>query len=68
MQETVAINSMSPLRQYGISYFNPQTTHWSPLMLPVEMRTKEHAHILLYVITGETLGIGSLTEVPWRFL
>jgi len=50
-------------RQHGASYFNPQIFNWDPMLFPIENQAKSDCNILLFVVTGETLSVGSLTEV-----
>ena len=52
------------IRRYGISYFNPQVFNWDPIATPIENKdVKDDSKIILFVITGKTLSIGSLIEV-----
>ncbi|XP_065199843.1 uncharacterized protein raw isoform X2 [Planococcus citri] len=50
------------LEKYGISYFNPQVSDWSPELIETEHRAKQNSSILLYVINNQTRNVVSLIE------
>ena len=52
-------------RQYGVSYFNPQVANWDRRLLPIEREAKDRCCVLLYVVTGDTLAVGSLVEAAY---
>jgi len=47
----------------GISYFNPQVDNWTPEMADIEARHLVEDDIILFPVTGETAGTGSLAEI-----
>ena len=47
----------------GIAYFNPQVEHWSPALAAVEAQHLATDDIILFLVTGETAGFGSLAEI-----
>lgn len=47
----------------GIAYFNPQVEHWSPALAAVEAHHLATDDIILFPVTGDTAGIGSLAEI-----
>jgi hypothetical protein len=47
----------------GIGYFNPQVEHWSPALAAVEAQHLASDDIILFPVTDETAGIGSLAEI-----
>lgn len=53
------------LRQNGISYFNPQVSHWDVRMIPIERDAKENSSVLLFVVSGDTLSVASMVEVAY---
>ncbi|CAI8039010.1 hypothetical protein GBAR_LOCUS21707, partial [Geodia barretti] len=53
------------LRQYGVTFFNPQIADWNVSLIPVEQRAREQCSVLLYVIGGDTLSVGSMAEVAY---
>lgn len=52
------------LEEAGCSYYNPQLAPgtWTPELIPIEQRAKEHADCLLFVITADTRGVASMVE------
>lgn len=46
----------------GISYFNPQVDNWTPEMADIEAQHLVEDDIILFPVTGETTGLGSLAE------
>lgn len=46
----------------GISYFNPQVDDWTPEMANIEAQHLVEDDIILFPVTGETTGLGSLAE------
>lgn len=48
--------------QQHISYFNPQVADWTPEMADIEAEHLVNDEIILFPVTGETAGMGSLAE------
>ncbi len=46
----------------GISYFNPQVDNWTPELADLEAEHLVEDGIILFPVTGETYGTGSLAE------
>jgi len=46
----------------GISFFNPQVDDWTPEMADIEAQHLVEDEIILFPVTGETAGLGSLAE------
>jgi len=46
----------------GIEYFNPQTEDWDESMAKIEADHLVNDHIILFPVTSETYGSGSLSE------
>ena len=55
------------LEAAGVSYFNPQlgVGEWTEAREAIEMRAKNDAAILLFVITEETRGVASVAEAGY---
>lgn len=49
--------------QLRIAYFNPQVADWTPACAELENEHFRNDAILLYPVTAETTGFGSLAEV-----
>lgn len=52
----------------SIPFFNPQVDDWTPEMAQVEARHLAEDEIILFPVTGETYGTGSLSEVGFSIL
>ena len=52
----------------GISYFNPQVENWSPECADIEARHLAKDEIILFPVTAETYGLGSLAESGFSIL
>lgn len=50
------------LAQQGIPCFNPQVDNWSPELAQVEAWHLAHDRLILFPVTDETFGFGSLAE------
>jgi raw len=50
------------LDRAGVTYYNPQADNWSPELVDVETRAKDHADQLLFVIDSDTRAIASILE------
>jgi hypothetical protein len=46
----------------GIPYFNPQVDNWTPELAEVEAWHLANDRLILFPVTGETFGFGSLAE------
>lgn len=55
-------------QQLGISFFNPKVDDWQPERAIEEARHLAEDEIILFPITGETYGLGSLAEVGFSIL
>lgn len=53
---------MSSYRQEGIAFFNPQVDNWTAEMADIEARHLVEDDIILFPVTNETAGLGSLAE------
>jgi hypothetical protein len=53
---------MATYASNGINYFNPQVEDWTPEMADIEARHLVEDDIILFPVTGETAGMGSLAE------
>ncbi|HMX29103.1 MAG TPA: nucleoside 2-deoxyribosyltransferase domain-containing protein, partial [Blastocatellia bacterium] len=55
------------LEAAGITYYDPQLDFgaWTPAREAEEMRAKDEADVLLFVITGETRGVAGLAEAAY---
>ncbi|XP_070532848.1 uncharacterized protein [Ptychodera flava] len=53
------------LKKYGITFYNPQVSEWSPELIEIEERAKESAKLLLFVYEEKTRGIASLVEAAF---
>jgi len=49
----------------GISYFNPQVDNWHPGLIEIENRHLREDEIILFPVTSETPGQGSLGETGY---
>lgn len=47
----------------GISYYNPVVPNWTPECAVAEAKALEESEIILFPVTGETYGFGSLGEI-----
>jgi hypothetical protein len=55
-------------KSLGIPYFNPQVDDWKPECAVEEARHLAEDEIILFPVTGETAGLGSLSEVGFSIL
>src|SRR4051794_3147379 len=55
------------LEAAGVTWFDPQLGHgeWTPAREETEMRAKDAADVLLFVVNAETRGVASIGEVAW---
>jgi hypothetical protein len=53
---------------YGIDYFNPKVKDWKPELAAVEAEHLRTDEIILFPVTDETYGSGSLAEVGFSIL
>lgn len=59
---------MARYAELGISYFNPQVENWDPSCAEEEARHLAEDQIILFPVTDETYGLGSLSEVGFSIL
>jgi hypothetical protein len=59
---------MARYTQLGIRYFNPQVENWNPEFAAVEARHLVEDELILFPVTNETLGAGSLAETAFSIL
>lgn len=52
----------------GIGWFNPQVNDWKPELAQIEARHLAEDQIILFPVTSETYGTGSLSEVGFSIL
>lgn len=52
----------------GISYYNPQVSDWKPEYADLEAYHLFNDEIILFPVTSETYGLGSLSEVGFSIL
>ncbi len=55
-------------REHGIRYFNPQVSDWKPEYADIEAEHLKRDEIILFPVTGETYGTGSLSEVGFSIM
>jgi hypothetical protein len=53
---------------YGINYFNPHVDDWRPELAQIEAEHLANDEMILFPVTDETLGLGSLGEVGFSIL
>src|SRR5262245_44870677 len=55
------------LETAGVSYHNPQLApgEWTPAHEALDMKAKDEADVLLFVISGTTRGVASVAEVSY---
>uniref|UniRef100_A0A2M4AEJ2 Raw n=2 Tax=Anopheles triannulatus TaxID=58253 RepID=A0A2M4AEJ2_9DIPT len=51
------------LDQLGISFYNPQVSHWTPDLIELEHRAKEKAKVLFFVLDSQTRSTAGAIEV-----
>ncbi|XP_053680002.1 uncharacterized protein LOC128730935, partial [Anopheles nili] len=56
----VAIPTLDKL---GISFYNPQVSHWTPDLIELEHRAKEKAKVLFFVLDSQTRSTAGAIEV-----
>ncbi len=54
--------------QEGINFFNPQVDDWKPEDAVIEAQHLANDQVVLFPITGETYGTGSLAETGFSIL
>jgi len=52
----------------GMNYFNPQVDNWDPNCAVLEAQHLAEDSIILFPITSETYGMGSLSEIGFSLL
>ncbi|XP_018007285.1 uncharacterized protein LOC108665078 isoform X2 [Hyalella azteca] len=53
------------LRALGISFYNPQVTHWEEALLEREHQAKSSASVLFFVFDRRTRNVASMVEVAY---
>lgn len=53
---------MAQFAEHGIPFFNPQVDNWTPELADVEAWHLANDRLVLFPVTGETFGFGSLAE------
>jgi hypothetical protein len=53
---------------FGITFFNPQVDDWSPELADIEAQHLKRDEIILFPVTGETYGTGSLAETGFSII
>jgi hypothetical protein len=55
------------LRAAGITYYDPQLglNEWTDGHMNAEISAKEHASVLLFVLTGESRGVATIAEIAY---
>ena len=53
---------MKMLEEQGIAYFNPQVDNWTPDLADIEAWHLANDRLILFPVTDETFGFGSLAE------
>lgn len=61
-------NFIEKYTEIGINYFNPQVEDWKPEFAEIEAEHLANDKIILFPITSETYGMGSLSEVGFSIL
>ena len=59
---------MDRYKQMGIDYFNPQVENWDLSCAEAEAQHLAEDQIILFPVTNETYGLGSLSEVGFSIL
>ena len=59
---------MKKYQELGISFFNPQVDDWKPEDAEIEAEHLAEDKVILFPVTGETYGTGSLAEVGFSIL
>jgi hypothetical protein len=59
---------MSKYDELGYCYFNPQVEDWDPSLAEIEAKHLADDELILFPVTAETFGLGSLGEVGFSVL
>ncbi|XP_058129044.1 uncharacterized protein LOC131286094 [Anopheles ziemanni] len=51
------------LQRLGITFYNPQVSHWTPDLIDLEHRAKEKAKVLFFVLDSQTRSAAGAIEV-----
>uniref|UniRef100_A0A182JD10 Raw n=1 Tax=Anopheles atroparvus TaxID=41427 RepID=A0A182JD10_ANOAO len=51
------------LQRLGITFYNPQVSHWTPDLIDLEHRAKEKAKVLFFVLDSQTRSTAGAIEV-----
>lgn len=55
-------------KSIGIDYFNPVVDNWKPENAEIEAKHLANDRVILFPITSETYGLGSLSEIGFSIL
>ncbi len=55
-------------KELKINYYNPQVLDWTPEMAEIEAEHLVNDDIILFPVTGETFGTGSLAETGFSIM
>ena len=61
-------NFMLKYNEIGINYFNPQVDDWKPDLAEIEAEHLVNDDIILFPVTNETFGTGSLAETGFSIM
>ncbi|XP_066993493.1 uncharacterized protein raw isoform X2 [Anabrus simplex] len=50
------------LKRLGITFYNPQVSHWGPELIELEHQAKQNAAVLFFVIDNQTRSVASIIE------
>ncbi len=59
---------ISKYTELGIPYFNPQVDDWKPELAEIEAEHLVNDEIILFPVTNETFGTGSLAETGFSIM
>ena len=54
-------------KDFAIDYFNPQVADWNPELAVLEAQHLVHDDIIVFPVTAQTYGTGSLAETGFPF-
>jgi hypothetical protein len=61
-------NFVSLYTEFGVNYFNPLVEDWDPSLAEIEAYHLMNDEIILFPVTDETYGVGSLSEIGFSIL
>jgi hypothetical protein len=59
---------MDEYEKLGIPFYNPQVDNWTPDLAGIEAEHLAHDPVILFPVTDETYGMGSLAESGFSIL